>query len=160
MHFTSFNFRHKSGNEKTASLSSSSSKLEPVPAHAQDPFLPHLPLPVTSIANIVLDPGNLNVLYQTATVPNTSSSMESTGSDTTDAASPSPSLHISSLSDHVSAPFSPHHPHTSITDLVFNSTTLSALYEAKEAERNAAAQEELSGTRIESGKTEKTPGKQ
>ncbi|KAJ3867618.1 hypothetical protein EV359DRAFT_78383 [Lentinula novae-zelandiae] len=146
MHFRSFSFRHKSGDKKS---SSSSSELEPEleTVSPPDPFLPHKPLPPTSIANIVLDPGNLTALYLTASTPNTpntpNTSDTASSSDASNPITDTTSSGFGLGSD--SSPFGPHNqPKKSISDLVFDTSTLSALYDTREAERNVAAAESKS----------------
>ncbi|KAJ3931333.1 MAG: hypothetical protein NXY57DRAFT_232073 [Lentinula lateritia] len=144
MHFRSFSFRHKFGDKKKSSSSSSESEPELEPISLPDPFLPHKPLPPTSIANIVLDPGNLTALYLTASTPNTPNTSDTASSS--DASNPiidTTSSGFGLRSD--SSPFSPHNqPKKSMSDLVFDTTTLSALYGTREAERNVAAVESKS----------------
>ncbi|KAJ3873931.1 hypothetical protein F5051DRAFT_109405 [Lentinula edodes] len=144
MHFRSFRFRYTSGDKKKFTSSSSESEPELEPISPPDPFLPHKPLPPTSIANIVLDPGNLTALYQTASTPNTpntpNTSDTASSSDASNPITDTTSLGSGLGSD--SSPSSPHNqPKKSISDLVFNTTTLSALYDTREAERNVAAVE-------------------
>ncbi|KAJ4499771.1 hypothetical protein C8R41DRAFT_915069 [Lentinula lateritia] len=143
MHFRSFSFRHKSGDKKKSS--SSSSELETV--SPPDPFLPHKPLPPTSIANIVLDPGNLTALYLTASTPSTPNTPNTSDTaSSSDASNPITDTTSSGFGLGIdSSPFSPHNqPKKSISDLVFDTTTLSALYDTREAERNVAAVESKS----------------
>ncbi|KIK60986.1 hypothetical protein GYMLUDRAFT_43520 [Collybiopsis luxurians FD-317 M1] len=144
--------------------STSSSLSPPVLTPALDPFAHHVHLPPTSIANLVLDPDNLTALYHTAEGPSDgpgsagserSASREDGGgvahspsesdgeglvevvagggSGSYGLGTPSPSE-----SHHQSSQSQPHHhPKTSISELVFNGATLSALYEARDAERKA-----------------------
>ncbi|KAJ3969493.1 hypothetical protein EV361DRAFT_920552 [Lentinula raphanica] len=167
MHFKSFSlsFRHSSDKRKTRSSNShpSSPNSPSTPAEASVPS--HSPLPPNSIANIVLDPSNLDALYHTATSPNTTPNTPSSINSTTTAAPASldTSVSLSPNSEHASS-FSPstHHPQISISDLVLNTTTLSALYDAREAERNVAATDvaESLSPGIESGRDDKTLSKQ
>ncbi|KAJ3709820.1 hypothetical protein C8R42DRAFT_729776 [Lentinula raphanica] len=167
MHFKSFSlsFRHNSDKRKTLSSNSNPSSPNSHSIPVEAPVLSHSPLPLNSIANIVLDPSNLDALYHTASSPNTTPNTPSSINSTTTAAPTShhTSVSLSPNSEHASS-LSPsiHHPRMSISDLVLNTTTLSALYDAREAERNVADTDvaESLSPGIESGRDDKTLSKQ
>ncbi|KAF9073332.1 hypothetical protein BDP27DRAFT_298014 [Rhodocollybia butyracea] len=162
MHFSLRRHKKSKSAESTESVAPHANANESHEHHIPDPFMHPVHLPPTSIANITLDPNNLTALYNTAPAPSPSTpppplplplplpppqpqtypnsqhsplkfeytNYPSTSNTHVEAASNHPN-HLHPSPGHVHSQSPPH----SIADMVFDTTTLSALYDAREAEQ-------------------------